>query len=194
MEEFSVEKIIDGHRYLMYYYKESGFRYFYDFEEKSAEQVFQSLLDSKITDKQHIYSTYCLCNTLANKEPDFFEKTYPIFCKLMYEDNGDFITELKEYVKPHPIPSKPIPLCYTYLAKSEHHPYIKIGRTQNLSRREFDLKCADPTIKIFAYSEQNIEKQLYDQFLVFNIDREWFNLSEEQIKLIMSKYNFQECD
>lgn len=194
MKEFSAQKTINGHRYSMYYYKESGLRYFYDNEEQSAEQVFQDLLDSKPTDKQHIYISYCLCNMLANKEPEFFTKTYPIFYKLMYENNIDFVAMLEEYMKSHPISSNPTPLCYTYLAKSEHHSYIKIGKTQNLYRREFNLKCADPTIKIFAYSKQNIEKQLHNQFLVFNIDREWFNLSEEQIKFIMSEYNFQERD
>lgn len=68
--------------------------------------------------------------------------------------------------------------------------YTKIGKSIDPKKREIDMKTANPSIKLFAICNKDIEDILHIQYNSYRYKGEWFKLSSEQILDIMSEFNF----
>jgi len=79
----------------------------------------------------------------------------------------------------------------TYLMKDSHTGYIKIGKAMNPNKREKSLKCGNPTIKLIAVCNQNIETKLHQRFKDKRVSGEWFNLSNNDILDLINEFNFK---
>jgi hypothetical protein len=74
--------------------------------------------------------------------------------------------------------------------------YYKIGRTRDLGGRESELRVANPFIVMIAkkyslYSDKE-EKEIHKALKDFHFDLEWFELKDEQYKMIFNTYQFEE--
>jgi hypothetical protein len=78
---------------------------------------------------------------------------------------------------------------YTYLM-TDASGYVKIGRTSDVLKRFLNLKCGNPTIKIVATLNQNIETKLHRKYSLFCVSGEWYNLSKKDLEDIIQEYNF----
>lgn len=81
--------------------------------------------------------------------------------------------------------------CQTYLMKDENTGFTKIGKSVNPKKRERTLQSEKPTISLFKVCDKLVEKELHDYFSIKHIRGEWYHLSDEDIKYILSKYNFK---
>lgn len=70
----------------------------------------------------------------------------------------------------------------TYLAYDNN--YYKIGRSNNPEKRVEDLKTANPAIRLLCYGEGDKEMFLHKRYDSCRVAREWFDLSEEQVREI----------
>lgn len=78
----------------------------------------------------------------------------------------------------------------TYLMKDSNTGYTKIGKAINPKFRERTLQSEKPSISLFAVYDNLIEFELHKKFESKRIRGEWFNLCEEDIKLILDSYKF----
>lgn len=80
----------------------------------------------------------------------------------------------------------------TYLIYSENSKLTKIGRSTDPNKRFEDLKRNrfDDTLIFLAYINKDLENILHSEFSEFRVKYEWFNLDNETINNILSKYNF----
>ncbi len=81
--------------------------------------------------------------------------------------------------------------CQTYLMKDENTGFTKIGKSIHPKKRERTLQSEKPTISLFKVCDKLVEKELHDYFSIKHIRGEWYHLSDEDIKYILSKYNFK---
>lgn len=80
----------------------------------------------------------------------------------------------------------------TYLMHDGNTGYIKIGKSINPKKRLRNLMCANPAITLRFICELDIEAKLHAEYIEKRIDREWFDLSQEDINYICRNYNFYE--
>lgn len=78
----------------------------------------------------------------------------------------------------------------TYLMHDANTGYTKIGKSINPRQRERTLQSEKPTITLMKVCDRLVEKQLHAQYADKRIRGEWFDLSEEDIADICSKYKF----
>lgn len=64
---------------------------------------------------------------------------------------------------------------YTYLL--EANGLYKIGKTKNIKRRINQLRTASPDIKLLAYIDLDIEKELHQILYPFRYKLEWYKLN-----------------
>lgn len=80
----------------------------------------------------------------------------------------------------------------TYLMK-DGNGFYKIGKSKNPIARESTLQSENPTITLIAVCSEDIEKHLHEQYSEKRKRGEWFNLTEEDISLLIEQYGFADC-
>ena len=89
-----------------------------------------------------------------------------------------------------PIFKKGEKTIYTYLM-TDSSGYIKIGKAEDIYKRFVGMRIGNPTLKIIAKLDNNIERKLHNKYSLFNFHGEWFSLSKSQIDEIINNYNFK---
>lgn len=85
----------------------------------------------------------------------------------------------------------PKELVKTYIM-TDASGYYKIGRSKSPRAREHTLMSQDPNIRMIAVCIVDFEKELHSKYRKKNIRGEWFSLSDNDLKEIISGYGFQE--
>lgn len=80
----------------------------------------------------------------------------------------------------------------TYLMHDGNTGHIKIGKSINPKKRLRGLMCANPAITLRYICELDVEDNLHTKYAEKRVDREWFDLSQEDIDYICRNYNFYE--
>jgi hypothetical protein len=80
---------------------------------------------------------------------------------------------------------------FIYIIQMEGHPYFKIGRTSNVTRRVAQISPLLPTRhKLLRYynvkDSVTGEKTLHDEFKAQGLNGEWFNLTNQDLAYIHS--------
>lgn len=78
----------------------------------------------------------------------------------------------------------------TYLMRDENTGYVKIGVSINPKLRERTLQSQKPTVSLFATVKGNIERKLHKTYADKKVRGEWFDLTQEEINSIITKYSF----
>lgn len=68
--------------------------------------------------------------------------------------------------------------------------YYKIGKSFNPKARESTLQSENPTIKLIAICDNDVEKELHYEYSEYRKRGEWFRLKNSQIKDIVVNWNF----
>lgn len=68
--------------------------------------------------------------------------------------------------------------------------YIKIGKTNNIDKRENTIRTGNIDFKIIAFVGRDIENELHSKFEIKRMEREWFHLSDNDIDNIINEYGF----
>lgn len=113
-----------------------------------------------------------------NEDKEFLLKKY-----------NECINDKKEYVDK--IKKIKLKTTKTYLMKDSSNTFTKIGISNNPKLREKTLQAEKPTISLLYTFNKNIEKELHSKYKDKRIRGEWFNLSSEDIDIIINKYNFK---
>lgn len=82
----------------------------------------------------------------------------------------------------------------TYIMFDENIGLYKIGKSNDPSIRERTLQGSKPTIKLFAVSPRNCEKELHREYRDYRVRGEWFRLNADMVNKIISDYNFEKTD
>ncbi|MDE6649287.1 MAG: GIY-YIG nuclease family protein [Muribaculaceae bacterium] len=82
----------------------------------------------------------------------------------------------------------------TYLMKDANTGHTKIGKSINPKKRESGFKCSNLAISLCYVCDCNVEAELHRAYADKHVDREWFNLSDEDIMDICRSYNFIKYD
>lgn len=69
-------------------------------------------------------------------------------------------------------------VVYTYLGSGNIYGYIKIGKTNNIDKRENTIRTGNIDFKIIAFVGRDIENELHSKFEIKRMEREWFHLSD----------------
>lgn len=77
----------------------------------------------------------------------------------------------------------------TYLIEDVATGLFKIGKTNNIQKRISILSCGNPNLRLYAWVEDDVETELHEKFAKNRIKREWFNLSNSEVRKITSEYN-----
>lgn len=72
--------------------------------------------------------------------------------------------------------------------------YIKIGKSYNPEIREKTLMSTRPSISLLAYSDNDVEDELHEEYAEKNKRGEWFSLSLNDVKDIIKKYNMKKVE
>lgn len=79
---------------------------------------------------------------------------------------------------------------YTYIIKDTFNGLFKIGRTVNLSKRFSALSCGNPNLSLAGILDKDVEKELHQIFKKNKVSREWYRLSDKDIRRIKRDYRF----
>ena len=85
---------------------------------------------------------------------------------------------------------QPKKVIYTYLM-TDASGYVKIGKAHDVYNRFVTLRTGNPTLKIVAHLDKNIEKKLHQLFNPYRIIGEWFGLSKDVVNDLIEKYEFK---
>lgn len=66
----------------------------------------------------------------------------------------------------------------------------KIGKTNNIDKRENTIRTGNIDFKIIAFVGRDIENELHSKFEIKRMEREWFHLSDNDIDNIINEYGF----
>jgi len=78
----------------------------------------------------------------------------------------------------------------TYIMIDDITKKYKIGYSVNPKYREGTLQSEKPSIHLLYYSPLFVEQQIHKEYASKRIRGEWFDLTEDDIKNIVEKYNF----
>lgn len=78
----------------------------------------------------------------------------------------------------------------TYLMVDGRTKMVKIGRSSNPLLRESTLQSQNPLTDLIAICDENVEKELHTIYKKYRVRGEWFNLSKEEIDMIIKDYGF----
>lgn len=81
-------------------------------------------------------------------------------------------------------------VVYIYLGSGNIDGYIKIGKTNNIDKRENTIRTGNIDFKIIAFVGRDIENELHSKFEIKRMEREWFHLSDNDIDNIINEYGF----
>jgi hypothetical protein len=114
------------------------------------------------------------------------EKSMNLFSNEWYQNTSSEICNLFKFDKN---------IGYVYFLRSEKSSYVKIGKSKDIDKRVKQLECNVGKINIlgFIYSEDYdlIEKSLHSTFKDFRKYGEWFDLSFNDVKDIITKHKGQ---
>ena len=79
----------------------------------------------------------------------------------------------------------------TYLIKDTLNGVFKIGKSINPLRRLTILRLSNKHLELYAVSELNVETKLHHKFSEMLIEREWYSLSDSDLKDIISEFDFK---
>lgn len=83
------------------------------------------------------------------------------------------------------------PKSMTYIAFDSLSGKFKIGKSNNIIRRESGLRAANPNVYMIAFCDDDVESELHGLYSDKRFFREWFNLSVKDVNGIISKYGFK---
>ena len=83
----------------------------------------------------------------------------------------------------------PKKIFYTYLM-TDASGYVKIGKALNVGSRLTSLRVGNPTLKIIAKLNKDIEKKLHNLFKYERVCGEWFKLNNDEVLDIINQYSF----
>lgn len=97
----------------------------------------------------------------------------------------DYQTKSKNYTKLSP------PTQYVYLMLNKRSGHFKIGRSVNPRFREKTLQSQEPEVELVesCLAPKEFENELHKQFASKRIRGEWFELEDNDLKLIADKMN-----
>ena len=180
-----------------------------DFEESYQGQLLSvpSFIEIHISEKGVMIPLFrgpSLYNHIEEKEIDLLIKALGKYKENINEIDED-IDELNEYIcnslnasyfgtKKESI--KKSKGGFIYLFKCENTNSYKIGRTsKSISSRISQLKTANPYInEVLSFKTDDVSEEAmwHERFKDKNINREWFNLSQEDIKEMEDYYKNKE--
>lgn len=133
---------------------------------------------------------------LVKGDPRMTLKTIKLLRLFIEKSDRELVCEMY-YVLPTILSGIVLDSCYsskkfqkTYLMKDSNTGYTKIGKAINPKFRERTLQSEKPSISLFAVCDNLIESELHKKFESKRIRGEWFDLCEEDIKLILNSYKF----
>lgn len=149
-----------------------------DFEKSFGENLY--LNERFVKDGDIIWMEPCLFNVLLitidgdlwiefemEKAEDKGRKALEVLLKYKRTYNTDF--------------------TYTYIFSDDSCKY-KIGKTTDIKKRFSALSIGNPTLKIIAIINRDVEEELHQHFRRKHIKGEWYDLSASDIDYIFTKY------
>ena len=125
--------------------------------------------------------------------PDLVQSPDYIFEKLRMKKgfiDYHFLKKIADYIE-NPRVKKQPPTIKTYLM-TDSSGYIKIGKTTDVYKRFLSMRTGNPTLKIIASLEKDIETELLLKFKDKKISGEWFSLDKEELHNLMKDFQFPE--
>lgn len=91
---------------------------------------------------------------------------------------------------------------YVYIMRDSNLPdYYKIGKANNVKKREKTLQGEKPTIDLYKYIQLDNEKvayaveaKLHQEYKDKRVRGEWFKLNNVEVESILNKYNWLDAD
>lgn len=123
-----------------------------------------------------------------------FEKSYKEIFNILYIYISDIehfapkdrMRMIIEMIKlPEDVENKCV---YTYIG-ADLSGYYKIGRSSNVDNREKSLKTGNHSYNTIIVIKGDFEKELHNKFCNKRVAGEWFELSNDDIKYILSSYD-----
>lgn len=141
----------------------------------SVSNMFRKFLNAKRIDFFNLISVFEYFNDINNLSiGHLITKIYKDFIYL-YDMSFDILDNK---------------IVYTYLGSGNIDGYIKIGKTNNIDKRENTIRTGNIDFKIIAFVDRDIENELHSKFEIKRMEREWFHLSDNDIDNIINEYGF----
>lgn len=141
----------------------------------SVSNMFRKFLNAKRIDFFNLISVFEYFNDINNLSiGHLITKIYKDFIYL-YDMSFDILDNK---------------IVYTYLGSGNIDGYIKIGKTNNIDKRENTIRTGNIDFKIIAFIGRDIENELHSKFEIKRMEREWFHLSDNDIDNIINEYGF----
>lgn len=141
----------------------------------SVSNMFRKFLNAKRIDFFNLISVFEYFNDINNLSiGHLITKIYKDFIYL-YDMSFDILDNK---------------IVYTYLGSGNIDGYIKIGKTNNIDKRENTIRTGNIDFKIIAFVGRDIENELHSKFEIKRMEREWFHLSDNDIDNITNEYGF----
>lgn len=141
----------------------------------SVSNMFRKFLNTKRIDFFNLISVFEYFNDINNLSiGHLITKIYKDFIYL-YDMSFDILDNK---------------IVYTYLGSGNIDGYIKIGKTNNIDKRENTIRTGNIDFKIIAFVGRDIENELHSKFEIKRMEREWFHLSDNDIDNIINEYGF----
>ena len=141
----------------------------------SVSNMFRKFLNAKRIDFFNLISVFEYFNDINNLSiGHLITKIYKDFVYL-YDMSFDILDNK---------------VVYTYLGSGNIDGYIKIGKTNNIDKRENTIRTGNIDFKIIAFVGRDIENELHSKFEIKRMEREWFHLSDNDIDNIINEYGF----
>ena len=141
----------------------------------SVSNMFRKFLNAKRIDFFNLISVFEYFNDINNLSiGHLITKIYKDFIYL-YDMSFDILDNK---------------IVYTYLGSGNIDGYIKIGKTNNIDKRENTIRTGNIDFKIIAFVGRDIENELHSKFEIKRMEREWFHLSDNDIDNIINEYGF----
>jgi hypothetical protein len=151
------------------------------------------LVEGKLAISDHFF--------VFDENPDFKESyeyffNPPFGFKVLMTKNKNgfvdynFLTKIVDRVE-NPRVKKQPPTIKTYLM-TDFTGHTKIGKTTDVYKRFLSMRSGNPTLKIIASLEKDIETELLLKFKDKKISGEWFSLSKEELNELIKDFQFTE--
>jgi hypothetical protein len=101
-----------------------------------------------------------------------------------------FLKKIADCIE-NPRVKKQPPTIKTYLM-TDFRGCIKIGKTTDVYKRFLSIRTGNPTLKIIASLEKDIETELLLKFKDKKVLGEWFSLDKEELHNLMKDFQFPE--
>jgi hypothetical protein len=147
-------------------------------ERIDRDDIIESLsIPLAIKDCQKVNVDYNIYDKIKEIIDLYTDKPKPIIVEKAIYINRPNKPKLKTHTKK---------VCYLMVDSSTK--YVKIGNSINPHKRERTLQSEKPTIEILHIFKKNIETELHQKYSKNRIRGEWFNLTNNEVKKIIKKY------